>query len=209
MRHAISRTSRSRAMSWPVSPKARSCAVSAVMTWPMLGKCCRSAGVEAERGDAASKPASRSCSVVSSVVRTTRLSLRLRAGDADARAEDDADMDRFRRAGRDEPGRSLRPFGSPAFSHPLALDGPASLVGPERRAMDAQGPGAPFARPGNLLRKGSGAHAPPEPKRQIGMPSLRALSARFSWMPEPGNTMTPIGNISRIWSLRLKGAAFA
>ena len=28
-------------------------------------------------------------------------------------------------------------------------------------------------------------------------------------MPEPGKTMTPIGRTSRIWSLRLKGAALA
>src|SRR4029453_1292369 len=40
------------------------------------------------------------------------------------------------------------------------------------------------------------------------MPSLRALSARFSLMPEPGNRRTPIGIASSIWSLRLNGAAF-
>ena len=28
---------------------------------------------------------------------------------------------------------------------------------------------------------------------QTGMPSLRALSARFAEIPEPGKTMTPIG----------------
>src|SRR5260370_335575 len=41
------------------------------------------------------------------------------------------------------------------------------------------------------------------------MPSFLALSVRFSWMPEPGKTMTPIGRTSRIWALRLKGAALA
>src|SRR3954471_10055826 len=40
------------------------------------------------------------------------------------------------------------------------------------------------------------------------MPILRALSARFSLMPEPGNRRTPIGRASSIWSLRLNGAAF-
>ena len=33
---------------------------------------------------------------------------------------------------------------------------------------------------------------------QTGMPSLRALSQRFSWMPVPAKTMTPIGKISSI-----------
>ena len=50
-----------------------------------------------------------------------------------------------------------------------------------------------------------GAHAPPN--FQTGMPSFLALSARFAEMPEPGNTMTPIGRTSSIWSLRLNGAA--
>jgi hypothetical protein len=50
-----------------------------------------------------------------------------------------------------------------------------------------------------------GAHAPPF--FQTGMPSFLALSARFAEMPEPGNTMTPIGRTSRIRSLRLNGAA--
>ena len=53
----------------------------------------------------------------------------------------------------------------------------------------------------------SGAHAPPY--FQTGMPSFFALSARFAEMPEPGNTMTPIGRTSRIRSLRLNGAALA
>ena len=52
-----------------------------------------------------------------------------------------------------------------------------------------------------------GAHAPPY--FQTGMPSFLALSARFAEMPEPGNTMTPIGRTSRIRSLRLNGAALA
>jgi hypothetical protein len=42
----------------------------------------------------------------------------------------------------------------------------------------------------------SGAYAPPN--FQTGMPSFLALSARFAEMPEPGKTMTPIGNTSRI-----------
>jgi len=41
-----------------------------------------------------------------------------------------------------------------------------------------------------------GAYAPPN--FQTGMPSFLALSARFAEMPEPGKTMTPIGNTSRI-----------
>jgi len=57
------------------------------------------------------------------------------------------------------------------------------------------------------LQERGGAHVPPN--FQTGMPSFLALSARFAEMPEPGNTMTPIGSKSRIWSLRLKGAAFA
>src|SRR5262249_25779863 len=52
-----------------------------------------------------------------------------------------------------------------------------------------------------------GAYAPPNV--QTGMPSFLALSARLAEMPEPGKTMTPIGSTSRIWSLRLKGAALA
>ena len=42
---------------------------------------------------------------------------------------------------------------------------------------------------------------------QTGMPSLRALSARFAEMPEPGKAITPIGMVSSIRSLRLNGAA--
>src|ERR1700722_1668538 len=53
----------------------------------------------------------------------------------------------------------------------------------------------------------SGAYAPLFPRRQTGMPSMRALSARLAEMPEPGQTMTPIGRISSIRSLRLNGAA--
>src|SRR5436190_23615012 len=44
------------------------------------------------------------------------------------------------------------------------------------------------------VSRNGGAHEPPLPNFQIGMPSLRALSARFSWMPVPGATSTPIGN---------------
>ena len=39
------------------------------------------------------------------------------------------------------------------------------------------------------------------------MPSFRALSARLSVMPEPGNTTSLIGRTSSKRSLRLKGAA--
>jgi len=57
------------------------------------------------------------------------------------------------------------------------------------------------------LRKYGNTHAPPN--FQTGMPSFLALSARLAEMPEPGKTMTPIGNTSMIWSLRLNGAALA
>ena len=53
-----------------------------------------------------------------------------------------------------------------------------------------------------------GAHAPPS-NFHTGMPSFLALSARFAEMPEPGNTMTPIGITASIWSLRRNGAALA
>jgi hypothetical protein len=46
--------------------------------------------------------------------------------------------------------------------------------------------------------RNSGAHAPPFPNFQTGMPSFFALSARFPWMPVPGKTMTPIGRMSSI-----------
>jgi hypothetical protein len=49
----------------------------------------------------------------------------------------------------------------------------------------------------------------PLPNFQTGMPSLRALSARVSWMPVPGATSTPIGNTSSMASFRLNGAALA
>jgi hypothetical protein len=54
----------------------------------------------------------------------------------------------------------------------------------------------------------SGAYAPLS-NFQTGMPSFLALSARFAEMPEPGNTMTPIGTTASIWSLRRNGAALA
>src|SRR3954466_13029063 len=44
--------------------------------------------------------------------------------------------------------------------------------------------------------------------RITGMPSFFALSARLPLTPLPGNTRTPTGIASSIWSLRLKGAAF-
>src|SRR5260370_29959127 len=53
-----------------------------------------------------------------------------------------------------------------------------------------------------------GAHAPLS-NFQTGMPSILALSARFAEIPEPGNTMTPIGITASIWSLRRNGAALA
>ena len=53
------------------------------------------------------------------------------------------------------------------------------------------------------------SYAPPFPKLHTGMPSFLALSARFSWMPVPGNTMMPIGNASSMASLRRNGAALA
>ena len=43
-------------------------------------------------------------------------------------------------------------------------------------------------------RDEGGAHAPSSVNRQTGMPKRRALSARFSVMPEPGKTMTPAGH---------------
>src|SRR5262245_63660634 len=58
-----------------------------------------------------------------------------------------------------------------------------------------------------LLQDYGNAHAPPQ--FQTGMPIFFALSARFAEMPEPGNTITPIGRTSRIRSLRLNGAALA
>ena len=45
--------------------------------------------------------------------------------------------------------------------------------------------------------------------RLTGMRILRALSAKFSEIPEPGNARTPIGMVSSIASLRLKGAEIA
>ncbi len=50
------------------------------------------------------------------------------------------------------------------------------------------------------LRKNvdSGAYAPPSPNFHTGMPSFFALSARLSWIPEPGKMMTPIGSTSSI-----------
>src|SRR3546814_5330289 len=64
-------------------------------------------------------------------------------------------------------------------------------------------------RTANVLARDGGAHAPLLPNFQTGIPSLRALSARFSWIPVPGKTRAPIGNTLSIWSLRLNGAALA
>jgi hypothetical protein len=55
----------------------------------------------------------------------------------------------------------------------------------------------------------SGGYAPPLPNFQTGIASFLALSARLSWMPVPGNTMTPIGSTSSIAWFRLNGAALA
>ncbi len=52
------------------------------------------------------------------------------------------------------------------------------------------------------------AYAPCLSNRHTGIPILRALSARFSTIPEPGKTMTPIGRASSITSFRLNVAAF-
>ena len=46
--------------------------------------------------------------------------------------------------------------------------------------------------------------APPLPNFQTGMPSFLALSARLSWMPVPGKTMTPIGSTSSICVVALE-----
>jgi len=78
---------------------------------------------------------------------------------------------------------------------------------PTRRAVrqksrDCKGPRGPLPA-GGL----SGAHAPPSPSRNTGMPWRRALSTRLSVTPDPGAATTPIGWASNIWSLRLKGAA--
>src|SRR5260364_15055 len=52
-------------------------------------------------------------------------------------------------------------------------------------------------------------YAPPSPNLQTGIPIRLALSARLSWIPVPGNTMTPIGIIVSMRSLRLNGADLA
>ena len=57
-------------------------------------------------------------------------------------------------------------------------------------------------------RRWRGAHAA-GPNRFTGMPIALALSAKFSLMPLPGKTMTPIGKVSSSLSLRLNGAALA
>ena len=55
-----------------------------------------------------------------------------------------------------------------------------------------------------LSVKCGGAHAPPLPNFQTGIPSFLALSARLSWMPVPGKTMTPIGSTSSICVVALE-----
>ncbi len=56
---------------------------------------------------------------------------------------------------------------------------------------------------------GVALYAPPSSNFHTGMPSFLALSARLAEMPEPGKTITPMGSVSSIWSLRLNGAALA
>ena len=68
-----------------------------------------------------------------------------------------------------------------------------------------RGQSPPRCRP-RRSRK-SGAYAPPAlRKSRSGMPSVLALSARLSVMPDPGKTMRPMGRTSSSWSLRLNGA---
>ena len=109
---------RKRATSCPVNPNARSCDASAEMTWPMLGKFCKRATAHAISCEGASNPASKSCSVVSSVGTTTTLPSLTRSwvGEVGARAKDDADMDSIPESRTGKPqARSLwRPT-----THPL------------------------------------------------------------------------------------------
>lgn len=51
-----------------------------------------------------------------------------------------------------------------------------------------------------------GAHGGATSNRQTGIPILRALSASFSTIHEPGKAITPIGAVSSNTSMRLKGA---
>lgn len=85
----------------------------------------------------------------------------------------------------------------------------ARLARSLRRAEVAFGRGAKRGRvrhSHNFAGNAARGYAPPSAGRQTGMPSLRALSARLSWMPPPGKTTTPTGIVSSIVSLRLKGA---
>ncbi len=87
------------------------------------------------------------------------------------------------------------------------LPSPSSLLGARNDMADGVAP-QDATRKRARLDEGS-AHAPPSVKRQTGMPRRRALSARFSVMPEPGKTMTPAGMTDSSWSLRRNGAALA
>jgi len=118
MRHAISRTRRKTAMSCPVNPNARSCAGSAVMTWPILGKFCRRAEAHVVACEGRSNAVSKSCSVVSSVGRTTRLRSTTKPwiGDAGARATDDLDMEDVPESST---GRAEGPLSRRPPTHPV------------------------------------------------------------------------------------------
>ena len=143
MRHAISRTMRKRATSCPVNPNARSCDASAEMTWPMLGKFCKRAAAHAIPCEEVSNPASKSCSVVSSVGRTTTLPSLTRpwVGEAGARAKDDADMDSVPESRTGKPqARSLwRPPTHPLPAILLLLKAYPSVAGASK------GPAQSFA----------------------------------------------------------------
>ena len=90
-----------------------------------------------------------------------------------------------------------------AFQVPFAkLENQASgrpLDGTE--ATSERGHANDFCRcPKSTSIRSSGAHAPPLRTFQPGLPSFLGLSAKLSWIPLPGNTMTPIGSASSIAS---------
>jgi hypothetical protein len=61
--------------------------------------------------------------------------------------------------------------------------------------------------PGAKTPKSNRAHAPPFVKLHTGLPILRALSARFSTISDPGNTITPIGGAASVRLFFLKNPA--
>jgi hypothetical protein len=105
-------------MSCPVNPNARSCDGSAEMTWPILGKLCRRAEAHAFACEGRSNAVSKSCSVVSSVGRTTRLLSTATpwVGDAGAKATDDLDMDDVPESST---GRATGPLSRRPPTHPV------------------------------------------------------------------------------------------